>query len=279
MDLHDKQLTAKKDREDPLPWLRLAAMVVVLATALEGLATLGFKIWRTMSKKPEAAIALMLLAVGLGVAPRALAKTGFAMVGYEDATPTLAMLAREVSHRTSIELEPKPSTFSALQPEALLEPWVWVKDVGTIAAKDGRLKVDIALWLKRGGFLVVEAPLSTAALAKLTGNLAHGGEEEAGWLPLPPDHEMMRSFYLLDALPACGADIWRGFHYDGRLAILLVPYDFLSSLKDRPVPPTCATPPDHERSVRIFVNLIMVALATDYKKDQIHLPEILKRLR
>jgi hypothetical protein len=278
MDLREKQLPAKKDREDPLPWLRLAAMIVVGATALEALAALAWRVWQMMSKKPEAAVLLLLLLTGLA-APRAEAKTGFAMVGYDDQAPTLQMLAREVSHRTSIELEPKPSTFSTLQPEALLEPWVWVKDVSVIAGADGHLKNDVALWLKRGGFLVVEAPLSTAQLGKLTGNLAHTAEEDAGWLPLPPDHEMMRSFYLLDALPACGADIWRGFHYDGRLAILLVPYGFLSSLKDRAVAPSCATPPDHERSVRIFVNLIMVALATDYKKDQIHLPEILKRLR
>lgn len=280
MDLRDKQLPAKKDREDPLPWLKLAALLIVAATALEAVCGLGVKIWRTMGKKPDAALSTLLLALGLGwAAPRAQAKTGFAMVGYDDASPSLAMLAREVSHRTSIELEAKPSTFSALQAEALLEPWVWVRDVATIAGKDGHLKTDVASWLKRGGFLVIEAPLSTAQLAKLTSNLVHGGEDEAGWLPLPPDHEMMRSFYLLDALPACGADIWRGFHYDGRLAILLVPYGFLSSLKDRPVAPSCATPPDHERSVRIFVNMIMVALATDYKKDQIHLPEILKRLR
>ena len=58
-----------------------------------------------------------------------------------------------------------------------------------------------------------------------------------------------------------------------------MPYGFLSVVKDRGAPPACANPPDTERSTRIFVNLVMVALATDYKKDQIHLPEILKRLR
>jgi len=34
-----------------------------------------------------------------------------------------------------------------------------------------------------------------------------------------------------------------------------------------------------EKGYRAFINLLMVALTTDYKKDQVHLPEILKRLR
>lgn len=285
MDLRDKQLPAKKDREDPLPWLRLAALVVVGVTALEALLALGAKVLSARQKRATGvvgtALALALAALA-AAAPRAEAKTGFAMIGYDEANLSLAMLAREVSHRTSIELDPRPGTFAALQPEALLDPWLWVRDFNAIAGKDGHLKSEVALWLKRGGFLVIEAPMPTAQLAKLTQKIYHPtapGDEEAGWLPLPPDHEFMRSFYLLDALPACGNDIWRGFHFDGRLAILSVPYGFLSSLKDRPLTPQCATPPDHERSVRIFVNLVMVALATDYKKDQIHLPEILKRLR
>ena len=137
-------------------------------------------------------------------------------------------------------------------------------------------KAELALWLRRGGFLVIESPLAPAALAKLTAPLKDTGPG-GGWNPLPPDHELMRSFYLLDALPACRSEIWRGFHYDGRLAILAVPFAFLATLRDRATPEACA--PDQERGVRVLVNMIMVALATDYKKDQIHLPEILKRLR
>jgi len=84
---------------------------------------------------------------------------------------------------------------------------------------------------------------------------------------------------LLDALPGCNGEIWRGFSYDGRLAILAIPYGFINALQDQGVAPPCKNAPDQERGTRIFINLIMVALATDYKRDQIHLPEILKRLR
>ena len=209
----------------------------------------------------------------------------------DEAGLQLATLAREVAHRTSIELEAKPNQFTHVSSEALDEPWLWVRNLAEITTKDGGLKAELAQWLKRGGFLIIEpgaaagAPAAAAvngtpnpALTKLTDALGDGKSAE-GWMPLPPDHELMRSFYLLDALPSCNNEIWRGYHYDGRLAILALPYGFLSTLKDKGGPPPCANPPDQERSVRVFVNLIMVALATDYKKDQIHLPEILKRLR
>jgi hypothetical protein len=300
----DKQLPAKKDREDPLPWLKLAAAIAVLATALEALVALGARVGRLVSKRPEAgakpAATLSLLALvgagavlaALGGAQRAEAKVEFNIVGYTDGPVSLSTLAREVSHRTSIELDTKPNAYPSVQPESLGDPWLFVRDPALLTAAGGALRSDVALWLKRGGFLVIESPLADQQLSALTEklSLAAGGADGgggdagpagvgAGWLPLPPDHELMRSFYLLDALPTCNGQIWRGFEYDGRLAILAVPYGFLASVKDHATSPACANPPDQERSVRIFVNLVMVALATDYKKDQIHLPEILKRLR
>lgn len=276
MDLGDKQLPAKKDREDPLPWLKLAALIVVAVTAFEAVVSLGIRLGRFIGKRPEVA-ALLLLGI-VGASDKALGRIQFNLVGYQDGGMTLATLSREVAHRTSIEFDPKPNLNGNVGLDSLSEPWLWIKDLSEITGKDGRLRQDLMQWLKRGGFLVLESPAPTTTLAALTKGL-EGEMGSEGWMPLPPDHELMRSFYLLDALPSCNGEIWRGFHYDGRLAILAVPYAFLDTLKDRGQPPPCQNAPDTERSVRVFVNMIMVALATDYKKDQIHLPEILKRLR
>ncbi len=279
MDLGDKQLPAKKDREDPLPWLKLAAMIVVGVTAFEAFAGLGMRLGRFIGKKPEVAALLVFGLFGMfGTSGKAWARIEFNLVGYSDSSMMLATLSREVAHRTSIEFEPKPNFNANVGLDALGEPWLWIKDLNEVMGKDGRLRQDLTQWLKRGGFLILESPAPTTTLAQLTKGL-EGEQGNEGWMPLPPDHELMRSFYLLDALPSCNGEIWRGFHYDGRLAILAVPYAFLDTLKDRGQPPPCQNAPDNERSVRVFVNLIMVALATDYKKDQIHLPEILKRLR
>ena len=85
---------------------------------------------------------------------------------------------------------------------------------------------------------------------------------------------------MIKSLPACEGFNWRGFHADGRLVILNIPYDLLASIQDVSKENLCKPATvTYEDSVRSFVNILMVALATDYKKDQIHLPEILKRLR
>ena len=102
-----------------------------------------------------------------------------------------------------------------------------------------------------------------------------GGE----WKVIPPDHEIMRSFHLLDSLPKCNNKVWLGYHFDQRIAAIAVPYGFLDSILDVTNQNTCSAKVTRERATRIFINILMVALATDYKKDQIHLPEILKRLR
>lgn len=273
MDWNVKQLPTKKDHEDPLPWIKLAGWVIVAMAFIEACFGLGRRLIRIMGRRPEVVVLLLICLLS---APAAVARVEFSVVGYGSQDFSMATLSREVSQRTSIELTTKPLAYPKLAGEALGEPWLWVRDKSLIVSAAGKLLPQVAIWLKRGGFLIIESGTPAAQLAKLTEDLMG---KDARWLPLPPDHELMRSFYLLDALPDCNGEIWRGFSFDGRLAILSVPYGFLETLLDKPTPSSCAHTPDGERSVRLFVNLTMVALATDYKKDQIHLPEILKRLR
>lgn len=230
------------------------------------------------------------LVLSLWLASPAYAKVELNLLAYPAPVSRFNTLASELAHRTSLELAPLPlsepglsngASNEARMSAALAEPWLWVRQLQSVTSSNGQLRPDMLLWLRRGGLLVVEAPVTEEALTRLTTALVPSVASEGprGWQAIPPDHELMRSFYLLDALPSCGGMVWRGFHFDGRLAILVVPYSFLATIKDAPETVPCSNPPDTERSVRIFVNLVMVALATDYKKDQIHLPEILKRLR
>ncbi|MBM4252157.1 MAG: DUF4159 domain-containing protein [Deltaproteobacteria bacterium] len=272
-----RQLPTKKDREDPLPWLRIVAVICVMAMFLEGALDLVSRLVRLVKNRPQ----LLILALALiALSESASAKVEISLLSSQGVRPSFAVLAREVSQRTSIEIDSKPTVHTQVSPEALAEPWLWVERLDTISTKSGALDHDLALWLKRGGLLIVEAPWTVTQLDTLVTrlNTRQAGSND-GWKPLPPDHELMRSFYLLDALPSCQGEIWRGYQFDGRLAILAIPYGFLQSVRDQSAPVTCSNPPDNERATRIFVNMIMVALATDYKRDQIHLPEILKRLR
>jgi hypothetical protein len=127
--------------------------------------------------------------------------------------------------------------------------------------------------------LVVDAPQPQQSLDKLFEPLMAGTVKPSGWMALPPDHEFMRSFYLLSSVPTCKGQQWRIFALDGRVAAIVSPYSLLSQLRDQPEKLNCEGNITYEQNVRIFVNLMMMAFTTDYKRDQIHLPEILKRLR
>ena len=174
-------------------------------------------------------------------------------------TMTFKNLATEVNKRTSITLNPQIKVNSNYQKE----PWLWVDSSTNIFATKNKLMQ----WLKSGGMLIIEEKEKSANLA------------QTAWKPIPVDDALMRSFYLLKTLPACESKHWQGYTLNDRIAIIYIPYPLLAYLQDKPQQAPCLKTESREQQVRIFINLLMVALATDYKKDQVHLPEILKRLR
>lgn len=175
-------------------------------------------------------------------------------------------LSEEVENRTSVELANEPKIFR--KNNFVNMPWLWVRNLSFTSPNT------LAQWIKKGGMLLIEGKTNIEAITKKTFN-----RESSSWQSIPLDHELMRSFYLLAALPPCQGRNWRGFIFAGRLAVVVIPYRLLSFLSDQKENVSCLKPSDREQQVRIFVNILMVSLATDYKKDQIHLPEILKRLR
>lgn len=168
---------------------------------------------------------------------------------------------------------------STLSKQTLSDPWIWTHKLSDLTDANGKFKIEIVNWIKKGGFLVIENVKDTGELnLAIKDHFSHHSFTPE-WKPIPPDHEIMRSFYLLDSLPQCSGGSWQGFIFDDRLAILVIPFRFLESLSDNPSVQECKSSLNREQMVRTFVNILMVAMATDYKKDQIHLPEILKRLR
>ena len=198
------------------------------------------------------------------VAMPAVAQIELVFVNQDDRQFTI--LAREVEQRTSITLASEAIVKQTKQ--LWIQPWLWVSDLNFAQPRD------LATWLKRGGMLIVEANNPTVVNKGLLSS------EVGVWQKtIPLDHQLMRSFYLLDNLPSCHGNKWQGMTIGGRLAIVYIPYSLSGFLQDKGQPLTCLKTTTKEEQTRIFINLLMVALATDYKKDQVHLPEILKRLR
>lgn len=268
-----QQASLTSREQDARPWIFLFLSMLALAFWLE---SLGFLVGRLGRGSRWAArwfgsslVLLACLAPGPVEGQVRLNALAYPALG------SLAPLKRDISARTSIDFHEEALQFPQFERNLLNEPWIWSATPEPLENLDQPQWNELITWLQRGGFLIVEK---------------HGGGErlkkrileqvpQGAWKPIPPDHELMRSFHLLASLPQCGNLVWEGFHFDQRIAVVLIPGEFLRSLLSGQAVEPCFAKFPREQALRVFVNLLMVALATDYKKDQIHLPEILKRLR
>jgi hypothetical protein len=266
-----RENAASGTESDARPWIYLCLIILVIALWLE---IIGSGLRRLLQKYPWSVRWFVLLLI-MSVSPQpADAGVQLNLLGYPS-IPRLNSLRKDVAGRTSIELDEQVTNTGSVQREMYQQPWLWVNRPQLLESMDKLAFAELAGWMQRGGFLVVENHNGSAAFKQAVLEAIPKG----AWKPIPPDHELMRSFHLLASLPQCGNQVWEGFHFDQRIAMVLVPGDFLRFTLDEPGAGGCFDKYTREQAVRVFINLMMVALATDYKKDQIHLPEILKRLR
>jgi len=155
-----------------------------------------------------------------------------------------------------------------------------------------------------------QKPLSTKALEKIQHYLDHGGtilidkkqrasrrsdpqqdqklQSLIGALNIPPmqpvpeDHVLGKSFYLLDHYPGLysGDRLWvertsTGVH-DGVSSIIIGSHDWAGAWAM--AENGTSTTRRYELSLRFGINWVMYALTGNYKADQVHLPAILERL-
>ena len=187
-------------------------------------------------------------------------------------------LTRELRERTSLEVQDEVRFFSWQQlqaPGGWTHPWLFTTSAALIQDQKQHLRSELIPWLRAGGTVVFAGKSSLISLDYM---MSQNAEQISSWQKISPDHELMRSFYLLKDLPTCQAGSWQQWRMDQRMALLQAPVGFLKSLSDEADPALCPQE-SQETLVRTMVNIIMAILTTDYKKDQIHLPEILKRIR
>lgn len=258
---------------DPTPWLTLISMVLTIIATLEAiyLVTVFF----VKRKRSLAQLVIFIFALNFVVIDPAQANTKINLFGYDAQGMSLSRLRNEVNGRTSIELSREILISDNLKRQIENQGWLWIRSPEKALGSDGSLNKELENWVKRGGFLIIEHLTNPNAVSLKS----LGRDNEKNWKPIPPDHEIMRSFHLLESLPKCNGNVWYGYHFDSRVAIVGVPYSLINVLTKNNIKKECDGNLNFEDQVRIFINVLMVALTTGYKKDQIHLPEILKRLR
>lgn len=152
------------------------------------------------------------------------------------------------------------------------------------------LGISTVQWLRRyveyGGFVLIDdaggverSPFATG-VGKLL-DAAFPGEPLA---PLPGNHTVFQSFYLLNRV--AGRKVVRpilsGIDRDGVTPVLFCHNDLCGAFEGDPTgdysyPCVPGGEEQREYTYRMGINIVMYALSDNYKKDQVHIPFILKR--
>jgi hypothetical protein len=108
-------------------------------------------------------------------------------------------------------------------------------------------------------------------------------------MPVPVDHVLTKSFYLLKEFPGrwTGGTVWverrGGRHNDGVSSIVIGSNDWAGAWAvDGNGTATLPVVPGGERqrefAYRFGINWVMYSLTGNYKTDQVHVPAIIERL-
>lgn len=199
----------------------------------------------------------------------------------------LKALAETLRQRTSVA----PGGVAALDPErddlSFFPLLYWPIAPGAKALTPAALSA-VQSYLNHGGTILFDTrdqglivpgfdgSPNTQALRRLIGGL-----DVPPVVPVPENHVIGRSFYLLDHFPGRYEDgtLWVESQSvsgrDGVSSILIGGNDWAAAWAQQAQDPSSRR---DEMAVRFGVNLVMYALTGNYKADQVHVPHILERL-
>lgn len=319
------------DRSTPLaPALLVAALVLAL---LDGLVALGPVLRRPgRALRRAAGLAALAAALVLAVPPAsdaadatpdpaaeatardaALAPRLAHVLTGDAATDEIARrgllgLSRILAERTAFE-PAEPIGIDPARDDLSVLPLLYWPISPTAPQPSPRALARIDAFMKNGGTVLFDSrDADETALLAGTGRTTPAGAALRRILaaldlpelePVPPDHVLGRTFYLLQAFPG---------RADGRLWVEASPEAEPARAADRParpgdgvspilvtgndlagawavtddgddlLPMTATEPRAREMALRAGVNIVMYVLTGNYKADQVHVPALLERL-
>jgi hypothetical protein len=295
---------------DLMPWLLLAALLLALADTLIGLQLRGLLVRRQATAGAAAALGALLL-VGAPAAPTlaqdeaTIAATAETRLAYvltglsevdELSRAGLEGLSLVLNRRTAVEAG-DPRGVNLTVDDLNLFPllyWPIRPDHPDLAAG---VTERLDAYLRQGGMILFD---TADAATLIPGQPGPGpGEQRLRQLlgglnlpplePMPEDHTLTRSFYLLQDFPGrwTGGQVWvdrvDATVNDGVSSVIIGGHDWAGAwavdalgLAAYPVVPGGER--QREMARRVGVNVVMYALTGNYKTDQVHIPALLERL-
>ncbi|MEM1415597.1 MAG: DUF4159 domain-containing protein [Myxococcota bacterium] len=195
-------------------------------------------------------------------------------------------LAWEVRKRTSIETRLRPGRARLDDPSIFETPLLYLAGDRAFEPLSEAEVVGLRRFVEFGGFVLVDdasggsAEGFDASVRRLVGR-AFPDERLA---PLPRDHTVFRSFFLLErpvGRVRGGRDV-EGVLRGNRVGLVYSRHDLGGAwARDNLGTWQHTVTPGGERqrelAIRLGVNLVMYALCLDYKDDQVHAPFIMRR--
>jgi hypothetical protein len=200
----------------------------------------------------------------------------------------LRSLLAQVSRRTSIEVNREPVALKLSDPELFRHPFIYM---GGDEEFDSFSEKDLAIlrnYLSYGGFLFIDDSSAKAGSAfdASVRKMISALFPQNPLRKISRDHSIFRSFYLLNTVS--GRSIIKpyleGISIKGRTVLMYSSNDqsgawSRSKLGHWNYDVIAGGYRQRQLAIRLGVNIIMYALTLDYKKDMVHLPIILERLR
>jgi len=302
-----REAYAKGREVDLRPPLLTAALLIALTDLVIAYALRGL-----LRRRPARLAGLALLTV-VGMSPAARAddafvaratselrlayvRTGDQEVDAESRAGLIGLTAT-LNRRTAVETA-EPLAVDLEQDELIFFPLLYWPVVSTQAPPSPKAVERINRYLDTGGTILFDTrdandqtpgPVGggTAAAQRLRRLVA--GIKMPPLVPIPPDHVLTKSFYLLHDFPGrwnVGA-LWvepvEDRVNDGVSSVIVGANDWAGAwaVDGQGRPAFAVVPggePQREMAMRFGINLVMYALTGNYKSDQVHVPAILERL-
>jgi len=194
-------------------------------------------------------------------------------------------LAWEVRKRSSVEPILEPGRANPDDSSLFRSPFVYWRGSEDFPPLTEHAIDNLRKYVHRGGFILIDD--ATAGGKDFDRAVRRELLRAFPALPLMPisaDHTIYRSFYLLQRPVGRvqGPAFLEGIAYGDRIAIVYTRHDLGGALlRDKLGAWSQAVVPggeaQREQAIRLGVNLVLYALCTDYKDDQVHAPFLMRR--
>ncbi len=304
---------------DLKPWLWLAAFLLTLADVVISLWLRG--LLPRFNRRAAAAAAILLAAFLASLPARAetdaangddavIAATSATRLAYvrtgdasldEESAAGMRGLTRVVDRRTAAELA-DPMAVDIERDEILFFPILYWPVSADQKPPSAAAAAKLNQYLATGGIILFDTGDAKLGLGDDrrggfgwngpgASNLRRivGGLRIPPLVPLPADHVLTRSYYLMQEFPGrfAGGSLWvageEGQGNDGVSPVVIGGNDWAAAWAlDQDSKPMYPVVPgggmQREQAFRFGINLVMYALTGNYKADQVHVPAILERL-